>query len=338
MDIVRTNSPIIISEPNDKYPTGTFCGYGNTLWNIDTHKTLMVSGCYTRCIPKFLLSTNSAPDTHSAADNMVPTYGNVLGYYISVVEDEIGLYVMGVFHSTPNAQEARTKMLERQAALGPQANGFSIGFDIEKSVTVLSKDYDKVLPQYIPSNKLDYVMAQLVSEPFVKLVLQLSLEEISPTFIPSNFQSQMIEVRSKKEPVKTISSVKLRESFYANTYKEAEANIKRKNKNMKQNRAGRKLSEETESTLDDVLSKLEDGVTEHRDTVKEAMDDVKDSHSKLSKLVKNTRAAFESVRAKADEPDGDEPDDDPDEKDDDDTRKRMKDLETKLFKLAEKIK
>lgn len=300
--IISTNSEIRIDESG----AGTWSGYANTKYNVDSHGTLMLDGCYLNSIPSFLLN-NCAPDTHGVSDNCTPTYHNILGYYTQAVEDDYGLWVEGNFHSDPKSQAARQKMLERQAA--GISNGMSIGFEIPAGtdIWIYQKDYDIELPKYIPSNKLAQVLEQVADLPCVRLLTEVIVTEVSPTVIPSNIQSVMEEVRFEK----------MEHNYTKNSEVKLTKKTELNGKNM-EIRVAKKLSKDTYDKLSAHLDKLDgmhddhmDKLSDHMDDLKKSMKDAKDMKKSMKEMRDTIDKLNDSEQREEDdaheEPDGDEP-------------------------------
>ena len=175
--------------------TGGFSGYGNVKGCLDSHGTIMVDGCYVKCLPD-LKKKGFVPDTHGASTNFTPTLKNTLGHFIKVAEDEIGLYVEAKFYNTHAAQEAREQLLSRQA--DGVESGMSIGFQIESYIYIPPESYEAELPKYLKPEYLERDMEAALNFMGVFILTEINVYEVSLTYIPSNTESLVTEVRSGK--------------------------------------------------------------------------------------------------------------------------------------------
>ncbi len=101
--------------------TGEFSGYGSTFGNADAGGDIVVRGAFAKAIPDFLRDGFISWSHDWGVPVAMPTKAH---------EDSHGLFLAGVFHSTPEAQTARTIAAERLAA--GKRMGLSIGYGIEE--------------------------------------------------------------------------------------------------------------------------------------------------------------------------------------------------------------
>ena len=97
---------------------GGFTGYASVFGNVDSYGDVVMPGAYAESIPVFLRDGFIAigHDWGSLA----------VGYATEAVEDSYGLKLTTAFHSTKEAQDARTVIRERSAA--GKSTGLSIGY------------------------------------------------------------------------------------------------------------------------------------------------------------------------------------------------------------------
>lgn len=97
---------------------GQFSGYASTFGNVDAGGDRVLAGAFLATLPTFqrrgLVTLN-----HDLS--------RIVGYPLAIAEDTRGLFLVGATHDTPAGQEARSIMVERQAA-GLVPFGLSIGY------------------------------------------------------------------------------------------------------------------------------------------------------------------------------------------------------------------
>lgn len=102
---------------------GSFTGYASTFGNKDCAGEVVVKGAFARTLPTF------------KADGFVAVGHNWSALPVATVrdakEDDHGLFVAGDFHSTSEAQSARTVMKERLER--GKSVGLSIGYEVKDS-------------------------------------------------------------------------------------------------------------------------------------------------------------------------------------------------------------
>lgn len=138
--------------------SGGFSGYASTFGNVDRAGDRIVRGAFAADLDRFI------------RDGWVAIGHNWMhqgvGYIAKAYEDEKGLYVEVVFHSDPEAQKARQRMLERIAA--GKSVSMSIGFFI-----------------------VDYKWVDGTLE-----ILKVRLEEVSIVNAPANEMAKVITAKS----------------------------------------------------------------------------------------------------------------------------------------------
>jgi len=136
---------------------GSFTGYASTFENWDSVGERPVKGAFVKSLQEFL------QDGFIAIGH--DWYKLPIAMPTAAVEDEKGLLLTADFHSTTQAQEARTVMAER-AAKG-KSNKLSIGYRVLK---------DRVLAQG-------------------RELLEIKLLEVSLVTIPANNQASVLGVK-----------------------------------------------------------------------------------------------------------------------------------------------
>lgn len=96
---------------------GSFTGYASTFGNVDSYGDTIAPGAYTNYLDQFV-ERGFIAWNHNWAD--------MIGMVASAKQDKTGLQITADFHSTPDAQAARTVMAERLAA--GKFMGLSIGY------------------------------------------------------------------------------------------------------------------------------------------------------------------------------------------------------------------
>lgn len=138
---------------------GSFEGYGSTWGNVDEQGDRVIPGAFTATIPDFL-KRGWISDAHQTEEPIaMPT---------AAYEDARGLYVSGVFHTTPRAQLVRTFARERVQA-GKQM-GLSIGYRVPPGGARRAADG-------------------------VRELLKLELIEVALTIMPANTEATVTGVK-----------------------------------------------------------------------------------------------------------------------------------------------
>jgi len=99
--------------------SGSFTGYASFFGVVDRQGEIVDPGAFTRTLPAFR-KAGLITWSHDIARPVATVY--------TAREDEVGLLVTGRFHSTPDAQNARTIVTERLAA--GATVGLSIGYQV----------------------------------------------------------------------------------------------------------------------------------------------------------------------------------------------------------------
>lgn len=95
-------------------------GYGSVFGNVDSDRDVVVKGAFAATLPDFV------------RDGFMPVGHNWTGLAVATIEeaseDDHGLYLRAHFHSTPEAQNARTVARERMER--GKSVGLSIGYRV----------------------------------------------------------------------------------------------------------------------------------------------------------------------------------------------------------------
>lgn len=135
--------------------SGSFSGYANVFNNIDSGGDRVLPGSFNDAIPQFLKDGFISWNHNWGMPVAMPT---------EAYEDQKGLFVAAKFHTTPEAQSARTITAERIAA--GKSMGLSIGYEADK---VKAQPYGRDLEHFsriyetglvmVPMNGLSSVTA-----------------------------------------------------------------------------------------------------------------------------------------------------------------------------------
>jgi HK97 family phage prohead protease len=104
----------------DDGPYGSFSGYASVFGNTDRQNEIVLPGAFSKTLPAFLKDGFGALN-HDWSSLPIATISEAR-------EDARGLYVKGEFHSTPDAQAARTIVRERLER--GKSVGLSIGYKV----------------------------------------------------------------------------------------------------------------------------------------------------------------------------------------------------------------
>jgi len=97
--------------------TGSLAGYASTFGNVDSYGDTIAPGAYTKHLSRFV-DNGFIAWSHD--------WETMIGTVASAKQDRTGLYITADFHSTPEAQNARTIAAERIAR--GKSMGLSIGY------------------------------------------------------------------------------------------------------------------------------------------------------------------------------------------------------------------
>jgi HK97 family phage prohead protease len=177
-------TPLAQLKMSDKGP-GTIEGL-RAVFDIDEGADLIVKGAFDDTIPEYLESGFSA---HSHQWN----FSEAVGFPVEAYETERGLYVKSQFHSTPDAQDIRTKAKERMKA--GKTVGFSFGYSVKDSDVIRAHEYERELPRYVSSDRLQYNLSQAKRFPQIRLLKKLIVIEDSIVTAPMNKLARATSVK-----------------------------------------------------------------------------------------------------------------------------------------------
>src|ERR1051326_9380355 len=120
--------------------SGTIEGYRSVFGEIDEGGDIVVKGFFADGLNEYLESGFTA-HSHDW------TFKEAVGFPVNAYEDDHGFFVKSQFHSTPDAQDIRTKARERMDA--GKTVGFSFGFLVKEKSYIEAKDYKDQLSQYV---------------------------------------------------------------------------------------------------------------------------------------------------------------------------------------------
>jgi uncharacterized protein len=149
----------------DDGPFGSFHGYASIFNNTDRQGEIVQKGAFAETLPAFLKDGFGALN-HDWSALPVATISEAR-------EDDRGLWVKGEFHSTPDAQTARTIVRERLER--GKSVGLSIGYKVLDDE--FTKSGDRVLKR-------------------------LGLFEISLVSVPANAEAQVVGIKSEEPTAK----------------------------------------------------------------------------------------------------------------------------------------
>lgn len=163
-----------------------FCGF------LDDGGDIIPAGGFNSVVKQFLKGGFIA---HSHEWNIKD---GVVGYPIEAHEDEDGLFIRSKFHSTPDAQDIRTKVKERvEDGLDV---GLSIGYRGGTPIFIYPKDYEKELPKYLKPQFLTEGLQKARRFKNVRVLPKLSeLKEVSIVTTPMNILSAVDGVKSMND-------------------------------------------------------------------------------------------------------------------------------------------
>lgn len=172
--------------------TGEFSGYGAVFGNVDDGKDVIERGFFSDVIDEF---------TRDGFLGWQHDWSNPVAIPSKAAEDNVGLAINAIFHSTPRAQEARTITAERLAA--GKSMGLSIGYEIAKGGSKQRDDGVRVLTKAsrlfevslvtVPMNRLAGVTSVKSNEPYAEHAERVLVELRSLLDRSSN----LIDLRTK---------------------------------------------------------------------------------------------------------------------------------------------
>ena len=173
---------------------GTIEGYRAVFSEIDSGGDILVPGAFKDCIAEYLRSGFTA-ESHDW------DFSKSVGFPVEAKEDEYGWFVKSQFHSTPDAQNVRTKAQERFAA-GKQV-GFSFGYKTDAYTFIEQKDFAAELPKYIKADRLEENMKKAQAFSRIRILKKVSAIEDSLVTAPMNKMAMATGVKSEGASAET---------------------------------------------------------------------------------------------------------------------------------------
>jgi HK97 family phage prohead protease len=171
--------------------SGSIEGYRSVYGVIDEGGDIVLKGAFKDTLSDYLLSGFTAQSHDWDFDKAV-------GFPVDAHEDDHGWFVKSQFHSTPDAQNVRTKTKERLAA--GKTVGFSFGYAPTSFAHVEAKDYEAELPKYIKSDLLPAMLEK--AQKFNRIRILKSVEAIEDSIVtaPMNKRATATAAKSATEP------------------------------------------------------------------------------------------------------------------------------------------
>jgi HK97 family phage prohead protease len=166
---------------------GGFEGYISRWGELDDGGDIVAKGAHEETIPRFL-------ENGFLTNNHDWTFASILGYPVKATEDDEGTLVGFEFHSTPDAQAARTKTIERMRA-GKSAR-LSMGYQPTAAMVIEPKDYATEIPKY---SKPAFVASNIEKAgrfPMVRVLLKDDLFEGALVGMPMLGSASVTAVKS----------------------------------------------------------------------------------------------------------------------------------------------
>lgn len=285
---------------------GGGAGYGNTLFYLDTHGTIMAPGCYEDSLED-LVNKGFLPDAHGAAYNYNYPNKAVMGYFDSAREDANGLWVEWTFHSDEHSQDLRNKLAEREAA--GKTCGMSIGFMVGNGIScpkgwtyaqdevqpedidyirIEAKDFSTQIPRWSTAQTMALNMERASDMWCVYILLRITVSEVSPTLVPANEASLIEEIRSTK-----VSKPAARKT--------------RASKTSQLNQLFTMALEQRDDTRDDAAREAHEKMARALKRAKESHDDTRDALDEAAKHARTLKRALDK-RDEEDDKGGEEED------------------------------
>jgi len=178
---------------------GQLTGYIMLFNSLNSHGEVSLPGCTAATRAQFLENGFNA-DSHNW-----DSFGGLIGYPTSIIEDARGVLATFSFHSTQAAQDARTVASERIAA--GMSVGLSIGFSWNDDAYYIypSQYKDKLAPLFNQVNRADLLQQATSQFSRVRVLPTVNLYEYSLVTVPSQPKAMATQVRSAQK-IKLIRS------------------------------------------------------------------------------------------------------------------------------------
>ncbi len=187
MKIERKFTPLKDLKLSDDGP-GVIEGYRSVYGVIDEGGDIVLKGAFADTLDEYLHAGFTA-QSHDW------DFKEAVGFPVEAKEDEHGWWVKSQFHSTPDAQNIRTKAKERMDA-GKQV-GFSFGYAPVEYSYIDAKDYEAELPKYVKADALPAM--QIKAQKFNRIRLLKKVEAIEDSIVtaPMNKRAAATAVKDK---------------------------------------------------------------------------------------------------------------------------------------------
>ncbi len=187
MNVERKFTALKDLKVTDEGP-GTIEGYRSVFGVIDEGGDIVIKGAFAGTLSEYLHSgfTAQAHDWD---------FKEAVGFPVDAYEDEHGWFVRSQFHSTPDAQQIRTKAKERMDA-GKQVS-FSFGYAPKKYIYIEAKDFEKELPNYIKPDLLPAMLKKAQEFNRIRVLKEVEAIEDSIVTAPMNKRAAATGVKSK---------------------------------------------------------------------------------------------------------------------------------------------
>lgn len=167
--------------------SGSIEGYRAVFGEIDEGGDIIVNGFFADGISDYLESGFTA-HSHDW------TFKEAVGFPVEAKEDDYGFFVVSQFHSTPDAQDIRTKARERKEA--GKTVGFSFGYMVKEKEVIESKDFKDLLPKYIKPERLSANLKKAQNFSRIRILLKGETFEDSLVTAPMQKLAKATGVKS----------------------------------------------------------------------------------------------------------------------------------------------
>lgn len=166
---------------------GRLIGHASVCGNLDDVGDIILAGAYEN-LSEFSGSGFLAGDHQW-------TFSQEVGLVLSAKEDSKGLLAEYEFHSTPDAQAIRQKILKRMK-LGKPVK-MSIGYaPTAQPLFIYPNQYDRELPKYLKPQYLKEGLAKARQFERVRILPRVKVFEGSVVQIPANSEAEVMSIKS----------------------------------------------------------------------------------------------------------------------------------------------
>lgn len=193
-------TPLAELKVSDK-GNGEISGYRAVFGVIDEGGDIIIRGAFKDTLDQYLSSGFTAQ-----AHNW--DFKEAIGFPVEAYEDDYGWFVRSEFHSTRNAQDARTIAKERLRA--KKTVGFSFGYGVINSHNIEPGRYEMELPRYLKSSYLNEGLRK--AQRFARIRILKVLEAIEDSIVtaPMNKLAMATGVKCSHCSASSISTASLR--------------------------------------------------------------------------------------------------------------------------------